>query len=145
MRYVDDNRVFYGGEIVTHDAVLSAGITLYVTPFHEMEELPVRECVGDLSSLSRKRSAAKGNLKAAKGAKVKYTFEDAEAWKKKAVACELCGKSFGSYKEKHGDHSHKTGEWRGVLCANCNHALGHLKDSPELCEAAAAYLRKFEM
>ena len=42
----------------------------------------------------------------------------------------------------HVDHDHKTMVVRGLLCANCNHALGKLKDSPERAERAAAYLRK---
>ena len=32
---------------------------------------------------------------------------------------------------------------RGVLCRSCNRSLGFFKDSPELLEAAASYLRKF--
>jgi|SRR6185436_1659303 len=39
------------------------------------------------------------------------------------------------------DHDHETGEFRGWLCSNCNNGIGHFKDSPERCEAAAAYLR----
>lgn len=38
------------------------------------------------------------------------------------------------------DHCHTTGKVRGLLCHNCNTALGHLKDSPELALKAAAYL-----
>jgi hypothetical protein len=42
------------------------------------------------------------------------------------------------------DHKHgKPPEPRALLCPGCNAALGLLKDSPERCEAAAAYLRKF--
>lgn len=39
------------------------------------------------------------------------------------------------------DHCHATGKVRGLLCGNCNFAIGHLQDSPELCEVAAEYLR----
>lgn len=42
---------------------------------------------------------------------------------------------------KHFDHCHSTGKPRGLLCRNCNIAIGHLKDNPEFCEAAATYLR----
>lgn len=42
------------------------------------------------------------------------------------------------------DHKHgKPPVPRALLCPGCNSALGLLKDSPERCEAAAAYLRKF--
>jgi hypothetical protein len=40
------------------------------------------------------------------------------------------------------DHDHKTGRIRGLLCQRCNRAIGMFKDSPELCDAAAHYLRK---
>lgn len=38
------------------------------------------------------------------------------------------------------DHDHVTGEVRGLLCANCNKALGYLKDDPERCFKLAAYV-----
>lgn len=38
------------------------------------------------------------------------------------------------------DHNHTTGEVRGLLCPSCNNAIGLLRDKPELCLAAAAYL-----
>lgn len=39
------------------------------------------------------------------------------------------------------DHSHETGEVRGLLCHACNVALGLLKDSPDVIIRAAEYLR----
>lgn len=39
------------------------------------------------------------------------------------------------------DHCHKTGKVRGLLCSDCNTGIGKLKDSPEILDAAAAYLR----
>ena len=38
------------------------------------------------------------------------------------------------------DHNHKTGEVRRLLCQGCNHALGRLKDNPEICFRAGRYL-----
>ena len=32
---------------------------------------------------------------------------------------------------------------RGILCPQCNVGIGNLKDSPEVLEAAAAYLRRY--
>lgn len=39
------------------------------------------------------------------------------------------------------DHHHGTGSVRGVLCTQCNVALGMSKDSPERLERMASYLR----
>lgn len=40
------------------------------------------------------------------------------------------------------DHDHVTRRVRGVLCRNCNLALGHIKDRPAVAEAMALYLRR---
>lgn len=39
------------------------------------------------------------------------------------------------------DHCHATGVNRGMLCNNCNRALGYFKDDPERMERAIVYLR----
>lgn len=40
------------------------------------------------------------------------------------------------------DHCHDTGKIRGLLCHNCNRALGLLKDSVHTLESAIDYLEK---
>lgn len=40
----------------------------------------------------------------------------------------------------HVDHDAKTGKVRGLLCGNCNTALGLLKDNPDVLRAGADYL-----
>jgi hypothetical protein len=40
----------------------------------------------------------------------------------------------------HVDHCHKTGRVRGVLCFNCNSAIGKLEDDPDVGRRAVAYL-----
>lgn len=42
----------------------------------------------------------------------------------------------------HVDHCHKTGTFRGILCAHCNAALGLIKDNPETLRRMIAYLEK---
>ncbi len=42
----------------------------------------------------------------------------------------------------HVDHDHDTGIVRGVLCNDCNIAIGFLRDSPSRAMRAAAYLRR---
>jgi hypothetical protein len=41
------------------------------------------------------------------------------------------------------DHNHETGEFRGVLCKQCNRALGMFKDSPQVLKNAVEYLEAF--
>jgi hypothetical protein len=40
----------------------------------------------------------------------------------------------------HVDHCHETGRVRGVLCFNCNSAIGKLGDDPDVIRRAIAYL-----
>lgn len=58
--------------------------------------------------------------------------------------CAVCGANNSQHKVYDRlcvDHCHKTGLVRGLLCHTCNTAIGNLRDNPELCESAAAYLR----
>ena len=40
----------------------------------------------------------------------------------------------------HIDHDHKTGKVRGILCSNCNLALGKLKEDPAILRRLADYI-----
>jgi len=55
--------------------------------------------------------------------------------------CAICKKHQSELKRALAvDHDHETGQVRGLLCANCNLALGHLKDDPGLLCNAIKYL-----
>ena len=41
------------------------------------------------------------------------------------------------------DHNHDTGEFRGILCKQCNRALGMFKDSSAILRNAVEYLEAF--
>ena len=47
----------------------------------------------------------------------------------------------GKVKDFYVDHNHETGEVRGLLCNNCNRAIGNFKDDPTIIQKAVLYLR----
>lgn len=72
-------------------------------------------------------------------ARYRMTIEDYEnlLYKQKG-ACAICKVKKG--KELHVDHCHKTGIVRGLLCGNCNRALGLMKDNMSFLKNAIEYL-----
>lgn len=54
--------------------------------------------------------------------------------------CKICGATPGA-RRLAVDHCHDTGEIRGLLCYNCNSALGRFQDNIALLEAAIKYLK----
>jgi len=56
--------------------------------------------------------------------------------------CAICNIVFTQ--TPHIDHDHLTGKVRGILCRNCNHALGLIGDSPMLALGLAKYLIEHE-
>jgi|ERR1700722_2683713 len=54
-------------------------------------------------------------------------------------ACQICGGS-GGKKGLFVDHCADTKSVRGLLCSNCNFAIGQLKHNPSLVREAAMYL-----
>ena len=61
--------------------------------------------------------------------------------------CAICGQENFPMKDCSSgtlvvDHKHSTGEVRGLLCHNCNRALGLLKDEPKVLQKAMNYLVK---
>ena len=50
--------------------------------------------------------------------------------------CAICGKP----EADNVDHDHRTGRVRGILCWNCNIAIGQLEDDSDRARAVADYL-----
>ena len=66
-----------------------------------------------------------------------------ELWLRSQTSCNICGKSWDGESEKLCiDHCHTTGVIRGILCKNCNHVLGHARDSIQTLERAIEYLKE---
>jgi hypothetical protein len=67
-------------------------------------------------------------------------------------ACAICEEPFdfglGMERRRSGihlDHCHSTNCVRGLLCGACNVGIGHLRESPELFQRAAAYVTRHKL
>ena len=58
---------------------------------------------------------------------------------KKALV-KICGNK--PQKPLYVDHCHETKKIRGLLCHQCNVALGHMNDDPQRLEKAISYLKE---
>jgi hypothetical protein len=65
-----------------------------------------------------------------------------ELMRRQGSVCACCGSANGGVRAFHLDHDHRTGKVRGILCNNCNAALGLIRDDPEIALAMANYLKK---
>jgi hypothetical protein len=54
--------------------------------------------------------------------------------------CKICGKDFTKCRRVI-DHDHKTGKVRGLLCGNCNTALGMISDDINILNNMIYYLK----
>jgi len=88
----------------------------------------------------RKESSRKYRLKTEYG----LTPEQyQEMYDKQGGVCSICSEKCTAQFNLAVDHNHDTGSVRELLCKSCNVALGFLKDSSEVAEKAAKYLRRF--
>lgn len=60
--------------------------------------------------------------------------------KKQGHKCPICNRDIT--KNPSVDHDHITGKIRGLICNNCNLAMGNAEDSPDRLRAMAYYLEK---
>ena len=56
--------------------------------------------------------------------------------------CAICQKPPRQGRRLDVDHDHGTGSVRGLLCASCNTAIGHLRESHEILRSAISYLQR---
>lgn len=57
--------------------------------------------------------------------------------------CAICSKECSHGKQLSLDHDHETGEFRGMLCASCNLALGGFMDDIQILRSAIDYLERW--
>jgi hypothetical protein len=63
--------------------------------------------------------------------------------KEQECKCPICGKELNTNRKKSPiDHDRITGKVRGILCVNCNTALGKFNDNIILLEGAINYLKR---
>lgn len=84
--------------------------------------------------------------------KYKYGITQAEfneAWQKQDGNCAICENELPDLMEYNNrrrgyaiDHNHDTGEFRGILCLNCNSMLGMSKDDIGVLQSAIIYLEE---
>ncbi len=83
-----------------------------------------------------------------KNADLKHTFgidifEYERIQRKQNFRCEICNIHQDELKRNLAvDHCHSTGKIRGLLCTNCNTALGKLKESEEIAVNLLHYIKK---
>lgn len=65
-----------------------------------------------------------------------------EMFEKQERKCAICPRTIENVNVACLDHEHITKKIREILCRKCNSAIGLLGDDPEICDNAAAYIRK---
>ena len=98
----------------------------------------------DIKTLKRKRY--KNNPDTNKDLKLRRAYgislEDYNIiLKQQNSVCAICENVCVSGRMLSVDHSHKTGKVRGLLCINCNRAIGNLKDDLKLLNRMKKYLK----
>lgn len=58
--------------------------------------------------------------------------------------CGICNNKLVIGRKTHRDHCHATLKFRGILCSDCNMALGFFKDNITYIENAIIYLLKYQ-
>jgi len=118
---------------------------------------PASRCKSCSNDANRQWRAANAGYEKARYAKQKVETRERHLVRKYGVdlaaynemlalqggVCAICSKP--ESKEHHGvlhvDHCHSTGRVRGLLCRNCNHVLGLMRDDAALMIRAAEYLQ----
>lgn len=76
-----------------------------------------------------------------------YGTDGSDLWEEQDGLCATCRTPLALLpsKHRHIDHCHTSGVVRGLLCNQCNLALGYIRGGPEVLRNMADYLEKFEM
>ena len=111
-------------------------------PREDLSKTRCSSCAADQARRSAKIQTTKKDSRAHYRRKKLYTLSSEEYQymiDQQGGKCWICKQK----KALHIDHCHRTGKIGRLLCGNCNRALGLFRDSPELLEKAAEYIRKY--
>lgn len=115
-----------------------------IRAFHERCGTPRTFCSRQCYIENRRSEQEKADAQRRWMLKKKYglTPADYDLMLASQGGCAVCGTSHPGSSAKYFavDHNHNNGKVRGLLCSNCNRAIGLLKDSPKLLHDAARYL-----
>jgi hypothetical protein len=119
----------------------------YDHPDHESGELRHRRhiCQKCISALRPPPTPAQKAKKRDRDLRAQYriTLEQYDAmFKAQDGRCATCNVDISGKQCAHVDHCHTTERVRGILCPNCNRALGMVGDNPAILQALIEYLQK---
>jgi hypothetical protein len=113
-------------------------IALYLKKYRKMNPEKVR-------AIGRKYEIANRDKIADQKLRSKYGFSLVKKqvlYNQQNGTCATCPFIFESVNAAHLDHNHATGKVRGLLCSDCNHVAGKVKDSPARLRSIADYLEQ---
>lgn len=102
-----------------------------------------KRCWSSKSYYSRTRSAESIEKAYWRVTKNKYGITKEDFYSiadKQNNKCKICKQETNTHKRLVIDHNHKTGRVRGLLCGQCNAALGLLRDDIKILQEAINYL-----
>lgn len=96
----------------------------------------------------RKQEYYKNNKDSLRDYKFRITYgislaEYEELLKQQNNVCKICKQECKSGRKLSVDHSHTTEKVRGLLCLNCNRAIGNFNDDVVLLQKAIKYLNDY--
>lgn len=102
----------------------------------------INNCASTTGKIFRKWTCSHCRKKTSKQLRyIKKNINMKQYYGKKCPICLLKMSAKGSVRAIP-DHCHTTGKFRGVICNNCNTAIGKLNDDPNMLRRALLYLKQ---
>ncbi|HJU02351.1 MAG TPA: endonuclease VII domain-containing protein [Actinomycetes bacterium] len=95
----------------------------------------------NMAPAAKARYIRDANLKALYGISLP---EYEELLQMQGGVCAICTRPPRGKRPLDVDHDHESGKVRGLLCGNCNRAIGLLDENPRLFDRAKEYLAQFK-